>query len=983
MVELGNILVGGIVTGAIYALLAIGFTLIFNVTGVLALAQGAFVSMGALTMYSFLYTAHMPIVAAFLATMVVILAVMAIIEWVIIRPAIVRISHTNLLMLMGGLLTAFEGAAFLIWGSTPYTLKPFTAGKPFDVGGVIIASQDIWVLGTMVLCVVVLWAFLTKTPIGRGMRATSENMDAARLMGVPVERMILLSFVISALLGVIAGAVIAPVTSLDYSSMASFTNDGLIAVTLGGLGSIFGSLSGGLVLGVVLALLSGYVSSVFGTAFGLVLLVVMLAVRPQGLLGRIRGARADVAARTMGKLRMPVRLPRPVSWSGMTLFALVMLVLPTFMASSKYFTTVNIVGIFCLALVGLELVTGIAGQVSLGQAGFMAIGGYTAAILVVDHHVTWILGMLAGIALSIIAAVIIGLVGSRVRGMYMAIVTLAFGIFVQAMGNGLSVTGGPSGLFGIPSFAVFGYSFDTETRFYYLIWALVGVALVITSNIIRSSRGRIYRAMHEDDVGARSLGLNTRRAKVAVFVFSAILGSIAGTLYASYFHYFSPGMTGSAESLTMITMLVVGGAGTQFGPLLGVALLTFLPDISQSVANDALLIDGGLLVLALRFLPGGLFGGFSDLVNKALAFTPWQRSTSVLPTSWEGGAMSSEGAMATNDSTGGVQKGMDSEPLPAGRSPGQGYTSTADASHRTASEALVTVDGASGNGASAPSPGVETIGHTRLASRTGKSQLRGGDGYALRVQGLVKSFGGVRAVRDVSFDVPEGSVVALIGPNGAGKSTVFNLVTNIYRPDAGSVRLWGHEIAGQTPDQITSSGLFRTFQTSRVFRQLTVMENVLVGGYVLRKQTYVEQMLWARRVRRDEKDLVRRASAILDVVGLADRADEPAYILPLAAQKYLDVARALMSGAPLLMFDEPGAGMNDAESADLGTMMLAIREAGHSIVVVDHNMALVMGIADEVTVMDAGLVIAQGSPSMVQQDEQVIDAYFGREEATA
>lgn len=989
MIELGNILTGGIVTGAIYALLAVGFTLIFNVTGVLSLAQGAFVTMGALTMYSFMVDAHLAIGFAFVATVAVILAMMGIVEWVIIRPATVRISHTNLLMLMGGLLTAFEGAAFLIWGSNPYTLKPFTSGKPFDLGGVIVASQDLWVVGVMILCVVALWFFLTRTPIGRGMRATAENMDAARLMGVPVDRMILLSFLISALLGVVAGAVIAPVTSLDYSSMASFTNDGLIAVTLGGLGSIFGSLSGGIVFGIILALLSGYVSSVFGTAFGLIILVLLLAVRPQGLLGKIRGARADVAARTIGKVRMVARLPRPVSWPAMGVFAVVMLLLPTFMGGSRYFTTVNIVGIFCLAIVGLELVTGIAGQVSLGQAGFMAIGGYTAAILVVDHHVAWILGLLAGVVLSSVAAVIIGLVGGRVRGMYMAIVTLAFGIFVEAMGNGLGITGGPSGLFGIPNFSIFGYSFDTETRFYYLIWALVGVALIITSNVIRSSRGRIYRAMHEDDVGARSLGLNTRWAKVAVFVFSAVLGSIAGTLYAAYFHYFSPGMTGSAESLTMITMLVVGGAGTQFGPMVGVALLTFLPDISQSVANDALVIDGGLLVLALRFLPGGLFGSFTEQVGKLVGrFRRTPAGSEALLAS--GGALALAGSTpsgAGSADLGGTTLGTAPSNTGAGAGAGAGVPVPATVGSNGASNS-----GAPASSSGAGQPVAETANGAgafdtggRRTGRGGRARApgRGGDGYALQVQGLVKSFGGVQAVRDVSFDVPEGSVMALIGPNGAGKSTVFNLVTNIYKPDAGSVKVWGKEMAGQTPDEVTSNGLFRTFQTSRVFRQLTVLENVLVGGFVLRKQTYLEQIVWARRVRRDEKALTNRALAILEVVGLRDRSNDPAYILPLAAQKYLDVARALMSGAPLLMFDEPGAGMNDAESADLGSMLLAIRDAGHSIVVVDHNMALVMGVADHVTVMDAGQVIAEGSPDEVQQNQLVIDAYFGHEEVTA
>src|SRR5580693_8954880 len=293
----GNIIIGGLITGSIYALLAVGFSLVFRVSGALNLAQGAFVALGALVMYSFMNNAHLPVGAAFLASLVVVGAAVGIIEWVVIRPAVTRVSHANLLMIMGGLLTAFEGAAFLIWGTNPFAFNQFSGSKPITVGPLFIPTQAFWVVGAMLASVALLSWFLARSRWGRGLRATSENMTAARLMGVPVDRMILLSFVAAAVLGVIAGAVIAPLTSLDYSSMATYTNEGLIAVSLGGLGSMYGSLAGGLVLGVAEALLSGYVSSLFSTAIGLILLIGIVSVRPQGLLGRVRGGRMDVADR--------------------------------------------------------------------------------------------------------------------------------------------------------------------------------------------------------------------------------------------------------------------------------------------------------------------------------------------------------------------------------------------------------------------------------------------------------------------------------------------------------------------------------------------------------------------------------------------------------------------------------------------------------------------------------------------------------------
>jgi len=221
-----------------------------------------------------------------------------------------------------------------------------------------------------------------------------------------------------------------------------------------------------------------------------------------------------------------------------------------------------------------------------------------------------------------------------------------------------------------------------------------------------------------------------------------------------------------------------------------------------------------------------------------------------------------------------------------------------------------------------------------------------------------KSFGGVAAVRDVTFDVPAGSLTALIGPNGAGKSTLFNLITNLYQPDAGEVRLHGRPLGRLSPERITSLGLFRTFQTARVFPQLSVLDNVLVGAYRLGRAGYLAQALRLPNSMREERMFEARARKLLEITGLADRADERAAVLPLAAQKYLELARSLMSEPSVVLYDEPGAGMNDAETEELGTILRAIRDTGHTVLVVEHNMSLVMGVSDHVVVMDAGRVIA-------------------------
>jgi len=251
---------------------------------------------------------------------------------------------------------------------------------------------------------------------------------------------------------------------------------------------------------------------------------------------------------------------------------------------------------------------------------------------------------------------------------------------------------------------------------------------------------------------------------------------------------------------------------------------------------------------------------------------------------------------------------------------------------------------------------------------------------ALEVIGLTKTFGGLRAVDGVSFEVPAGSLSALIGPNGSGKTTLFNLITNLYRADGGTVRLFGAALAEAADWRIAAEGVVRTFQTARVFPGMTALENVLAGAHRHVRAGALRQMLWLGPARREERALMAQADALLELVGLAPFRDTSATDLPMGAQKLLEVIRALMARPRLLLLDEPAAGLNDGETAELALLLRAVRDSGVTLLVVEHNMSLVMGVADEVIVLDAGAVVARGSPGEIQRNPRVIEAYIGQPE---
>eukprot|EP01037_Dinobryon_pediforme_P024668 gene24668-26535_t len=504
---------------------------------------------------------------------------------------------------------------------------------------------------------------------------------------------------------------------------------------------------------------------------------------------------------------------------------------------------------------------GFTGQVNLGQGAFVAIGGYSAGIASVRLGLPPLTGVFIGVAIAMASASALALVSVHLKGHYLALATLAFGLVVDSLLVGADdFTGGPSGLVGIPSLSIGEWTFDTLRSNYFLVLAIVLVVLLAVRGVMQSNLGRTLQAIRTDQTAAAALGINVRMTRLGVFACCAGLGALAGSLYAFEFHFLSTDMVGTPKSLELVSMLVLGGEATLIGPFFGALLLVVLPDLFQSLAQYKTFLEGLLLMSVFRFLPAGLWGEATRLlVRRARASTP-----------------------------GGIAKA----PVPA-------------------------------------SP-------------------------ALSIRGVSKRFAGLLAVNDVSFDVEEGSTVALIGPNGAGKTTLFNLITNLFRPDQGEVSFHGRSLAGMRPESIASLGLIRTFQSARIFPTLSTLENALVGANIRVKASPLAQILSWPTSLNEEKRLRRQASALIDAVGLGSFRDTAATDLPMGAQKLLEIVRGLMAQPKAILLDEPAAGLNDTETAELGTLLKAVRELGITVVIVEHNMSLVMDIADKVVVLDSG-----------------------------
>ena len=518
-----------------------------------------------------------------------------------------------------------------------------------------------------------------------------------------------------------------------------------------------------------------------------------------------------------------------------------------------------------LVVVGLDLLLGYAGQLSLGHGIFVAIGAYASGLLTTKAGFSGWAAMPVGMLAAALLAAVVAVPTLRLRGYYLAMATLGFPVMFDAAIRVTSQwSGGSSGIISIPRLKIGGYILRDPLVYYYLVLGVVAVVLLLVWNLANSRLGLKLRAIHADETVASTRGINVTSLKVMVFVASATIAALSGSLYVHNVQFVAPDTFGLNYSLTLVIMLVVGGMGRVWGGILGVVLLGWMPELLREAATWQPVIFGSILAIIMLFAPSGLAG----FVRRRSFFSPI-------------------------------------EGVPA-----------------------------------AP-------------------QLFSGEERVLAVKNVEKTFGGVQAVKGLSFDVRAGEIKSIIGPNGAGKSTALALISGAIAADSGAIKLGGHSVEDVPAYHRARRGLSRTFQHARLIPTLTVYENMVIGASVLGSHSEIEASEILRQL-----NLVRVANALPGETNQYER-------------RLIEIGIALAANPRLLLLDEPGAGLSSAEIEQLAALLREQKQRGCAIVLVDHIMSLVIPLSDSILVLNSGIPIVDGTPETVIADPQVRRAYLG------
>lgn len=925
----------GLVTGLTYAAFAAGFVLIYRSTGVLNFAHGEMGAFGLAVFVLLLVNYDVNWWFAFVLAVAACAVAGAVVELVVVR----RLFDSPRLVL----LIATIGVGQILLLARISWIPDITAGgsipTAFDVtweptDDLRLQAREFTVLLVVPVLIAALGLFLTRTRFGLAVRASASNPDTARVFGTSPRRV---STIVWAISGAFAAATAILIAPLNGTQAALVDDTGqalaevlllrvLIVSLLARMRSLPGVLGAGVAVGVVEKVVRDNVATTNQTIVDLFMFLAVLVV----VLWLARSQRDESGWSLSPRVRpVPERLRR-IWWVrhlnhiGFVVLFGALVLLPLVVTTNAGLFTWTVILLWAMVALSLTILTGWSGQLSLGQFAFVGVGGLTTVALSSGHNLPvpldlfelsvelpWGLAMLGGTVTGITFALLVGIPALRVRGLFLAVATLAFAVasarwlLVQDVftgGTTIPRPARPPSIFGID----FGAS---RANLYYLCLGSLAAMSWIASRIRASGVGRTFIAVRDNEEMAAASTVAPARVKLAAFAVSGGMAAFAGGLLVSVVPSLEPSTTFAAvESIQVVVIAIIGGLGSIAGPILGSLWVRGLPEVTPDELLDLQRLftsNIGLLVL-LMYFPGGLLQIVYTLRDKLLDRAEDRLADTEIA--------------STSGST-----------TPTARSRGQ----------------------------RAPVPdGVPALAATDIRVR----------------------FGGNVAVDGVTFSVAPGELVGLIGTNGAGKSTLLNAISG-FVPSTGTVEVHGTDITSLDAAGRHRVGLGRGFQAARLYPDLTVREGLQVALEARRRSPFVASMLGVPPSPARERAKRAEADEIIDYLGLGRYADQATGNLSTGTRRIVELGSLLAVDAQVLLLDEPTGGVAQRETEAFGPLIKRIQaELDAAVVVIEHDMPLVMSISDRVYCLESGIVIAEGPPEQVRQDDAVIASYLGTDE---
>ncbi|MCH2438325.1 MAG: ATP-binding cassette domain-containing protein [Acidimicrobiales bacterium] len=919
----------GVVNGMVLGLLALGVVLVYRSTRVINLAVGnmGLPATGLMALlvinYGFPYWVALPI------ALVVGIAVGALIERAVIRRlfdaprVIVLVATIGIAQLMQAVLASYPDLERTRGQRFPAPLA-FTWE---DVLGLRITGPKLTILVVVPLLAVGLSWFLNRTVFGQTVQASATNADLARLSGIDPKMVQLFVWTIAGLLATISLLLL----SANRGSIGGLSNLGpntmaraLAAAVIAGMVSFPRALAAGVAIGVIQA----HVQFVFINQGGLIdlLLFVVVAV---AVAFQSRGSAEEAGSFSFSARRRPIpqRLKeiwwvRGLSTTSLGLLLAIALVLPYLVTRpSRHLLYASILA-FAICALSMTIVTGWAGQLSLGQMAFAGIGalfaagfnrGLTVGVGIGDRweffsvtfpRVPYLVSMLLAAGMAAAVAALIGLGALRVKGLLLAVTTFAFAMAAQQyLYRRPMLNGGNSQSIPFRRGSLGPLDLTSQRAYYYLCLGVLVVLLVVVARLRRSGIGRSIIGVRENENTAAAYTVSPTRTKLLAFSLAGGIAGLGGALLGGLVQNipYTERLFQITDSLRLVSIVVIGGLGTLMGPVVGALWVVGLPAFWPDNELVPLFTSSiGLLILLLYF-PGGLI---QITYSARDALLRWAESR-----------------------------------LP-------------DAPSKTST---------------APPAVVLGGGRDRPAY----------EGPALAVRDVSVTFGGLRAVDRVSIVAHPGEVVGLIGTNGAGKSTLMNAIGG-FAPAEGIVEMLGNDVSGRSASARARIGLGRTFQAARLFPELTVRETVQVALEARGRTGLLSTALFLPSSSRSERAMASDASDLIDFLGLGRYADGFVAELSTGTRRIVELAGLLALDAQVLCLDEPTAGVAQRETEAFGPLLKQIQQELHAtMIVIEHDMPMIMALSDRVYCLEAGQVIAEGSPTEVRNDPRVVASYLG------